>query len=313
MRQQSVANQSVSNMKTENNQEVAIIRNVDTLERLCAFNGETITTMADMTNQEAASLGASLVVRGEQTKSRGVFVIAKRLSTFSKAEDVESFKQAVKAQFEQAQVETAMAAALALKYPSDKAKAAALEKAKSQAKEDAAKRYDNTLQTVRAAKWMLENPKKVADSVSVFTVQQALGPVTKEEHPAKAKVLALLSKPGTSQAAIKAVIAKANDDAKTAAAPKDTRSDEQKKKDAICSMGRDLVHRIISATALWDKLRDDGVKVEEIRGLALDPVHPEKGSLAKAIGELAILAGLELATKVQAPRIVNAPAPVVVK
>lgn len=279
-------------------------RNLASLESLCVFRGETVETMGDMNNQEAAMLSASLIVRGENTKAHGVFVAAKRLSTFKDSKDVESFREAIRGELRQIGIASALEDALRITYKSDKQKADALEKVKQQAIDTANKRFDNLGQTFRAAQWMLENGKKVADSVSVFTVQQANAyleaPSEKatnkgEKEAVRKAVLPLLAKPGTSQGAIKAAVSKAKEDYAKSNAPAEVKKTVEEVKAAHIANNYDIVKgKLVLLLNAWNALLEAGVKPETIRATLMDAKDPSKGSIRGSVLSLAQLAQLEV-------------------
>lgn len=247
------------------------VRPVNALVNLYTFKGESLAKAGDCTTAEAIRLGVYLVNSGEETKARGVFVLAEKARSMPDAESLDAFRSALKSELINEAKEKAV------RLLGD-AKPAQLEKAKASAEAEAIKRFDNLGQTLRAARWMLDNPGKVADSVSVFTVQQvnayleapkegATGAAEKEK--VRKAILPLLNKPGTSQTAIKAAVAKAKDEVEKAKAPVDTRSEAQKKSDAQTACIAHLKARVELITKDIDSLVADGVKITDIRSAEL--------------------------------------------
>lgn len=280
-----------------------VIKPLDTLLGLVRFNGESVADLGGINDQEAVRLGVSLVMTGDTSKARGAFVLAKQSAKMT-AKDLLEFKLAIKSEF----VNEAIQAALAV-VPSD-ASNARRELVKKQAAELGSKRYDNLGQTLRTASFMLENPKAVANGVSVFTVQQAMAyasaPVLKseangietEEHNRKLaihkKVALALAKPGTTLTEIKDVIAKAKEAVKPAA-PVDSRTDAEKLAATHEAMVQTIRSKVLAVLADWQALVDAGHPARDIRETLLVRDDVSKGTVAGAIGSLAILAGLPLA------------------
>lgn len=263
------------------------IRPITAIENLYAFRGESMTKAGDVTVAEAIRYGVSLVNRGEETKARGVFVLADKLRSQPDDASRAAFREALKSEL----ISEAKEKALAL-LPKD-AKPALLEKAKSAAHDEAVKRFDNLGQTLRAAQWMLGNADKIADSVSVFTVQQAnayleapkegsAGAADKEVI--RKAVLPLLAKPGTSQGAIKAAVTAARERIEKAKIVPDTRSEQQKKDEARTANIARLAGRVELITKDIDGMTAEGAKPEDWRSPAL----------TEAVKALAALAGLQL-------------------
>lgn len=286
-------------MKTiENSSEVKeIVRPVGTLESLCAFRGETLSKMGDITSEEAVRLGVSLVVRGEETKARGVYVLAEKARTMPDASSLEAFRESIKSEL----VNTAVQRALS-SVPGD-AKPAQLEKAKQGAIDEATRRFDNLGQTIRAARWVLENPKKVADGVSVFSVQQANAYLDAPNDKAKDSaskeairkaVLPLLAKPGTSQGDIKKAVAAVKQKLAKAAEIPDTRTEEKKKSDAHIAQLLSVRNKAVGLLSDWQGLVDSGTNPTELRTILIDPTDAHKGNVSDTIRTLAKLAGLEV-------------------
>lgn len=272
-----------------------IVRKVETLEAACVFRGEQVESFGIMTSQEAIRLGVSLVIRGEESKARGVFVIANASAKLATADQKEKFMSALRSEMENEAIERAVS--LLPDNTPDKAKTLAKDAARAEGK----KRFDNLGQTIRAAKWALENISAVADSVSVYTLAQANryleepkdGQKDAEEVKAVRKaVMPLLKKAGTSQAAVKAAIAKAKSELAEAQKPKDERTDEQKKADELQGEMRQLVSRFAVGISKWDELTAKGVSPADIRSI---PVKiGESRTLVNVILDLATLAGLNV-------------------
>lgn len=265
-------------------------RGVSQLEALCVFSGDRATKLPDMTNDESIHLGVALIVRGEETKSRGVFVIADKVKSLSE-DAAKTFAEDLRAFVKQDARERAVASVGKLGLEGDKLRKA-LEDAKKRADVEGDKRCDNLKQTIRAAQLMLEQPKAFTEGVSVFSVQQALAPLTNKEHPAHAAVKRLMQKPGVSQSDVKKVIADSKPEVK---APVDARTDEQKKTDAQESNKRDMVFRVQSTVALWDKMVAEGVPSNDIRSIRVNPKDEnDKRTMKELVISLATLAGLTL-------------------
>jgi hypothetical protein len=264
-----------------------IVRPISQLETLYAFRGEYMEKAGDVTTAEAIRYGVSLVNRGEETKARGVFVLADKLRSQPDDSSRAAFRDALKSELINEAKERAVALCGKEAKPKD------LEKAKSMAHDEAVKRFDNLGQTLRAAQWMLANPSKVADSVSVFTVQQANAYLEAPKEGASGAaeklaiqkaVLPLLTKPGTSQGAIKAAVAAAKEKIEAAKAPVDNRTEAQKKAEAQTANIARLSGRVELITKDIDSLIAEGVKADGYRS-------PQ---LAEAVKALALLAGLKV-------------------
>lgn len=275
-----------------------VLRPLSTLENLYGFEGERmIEKPSDVKPQEAIRLGVSLVRKGDECKSRGVFVLASKMAELPTDADRDIFRKGIKAEMVNMAIETLIAS-----KPNPKQ----LDALKAETALEAAKRYDNLGQHLRAAAWMLANPKAVADSVSVFTVAQLNSYLelpkegskdAAEKLEIRKAVLPLLAKPGTSQTAVKsaiqdakAKIAKATEEAK----PKDLRTPEQLKADALMSRQRNLVSKLRTTISEWETLVTEGVKPEELRKLLVNPAESADGSVQTLVQTLAKLAGLQV-------------------
>lgn len=288
-------------MNTIENNTQQTARPVTSLLAAYDFKGERMTKAnMDASPEESIRVGVALVNEGEQSKARGVYVIAGAAANCKTAEEAKSFMAALKAEL----VNTAVERALAL-LPVN-AKDGTKLAAKEAATTEAAKRYDNLGQAIRAAKWVLANPGKVADSVSVFTVAQLnaytdlpalpadASDAKKAEHAEKAKiakaVVPLLAK-GVTLAGAKEAVSKAKEEISKAKEVPDNRSEEQKARDARTSEVRALVRKIALAREEWERLVAAGVPVAELRAELVNPADKSKGTVADEAAILAKLAG----------------------
>lgn len=269
---------------------------IATLESLCQFKGESLVKLGDMSTSEAIRLGVSLVVRGEENKARGVFVLASKAKSLTEA-DAKTFRESLKNEM------IMSAKARAVELLGANAPAPKLEAAKKAAEGEAVRRFDNINQTMRAAQWMLSNPDKLADSVSVFTVQQVnaylelpadTADKAEEKKAVRKAVLPLLKAPGTSQGVIKEAVKTAKEAHAKKSVVVDGRTDEQKKADARTQAERALVGRIVNSSKDWEGLVTEGSTPDGLRKLLIVPTDVSQGTLADAVRTLAKLAGLEV-------------------
>lgn len=270
-----------------------VVKPLHTLEGLVTFSGETVRGADKLSLQEGIRLGVSLLIKGEECRARGVYVLAEKSRSLA-GDDLNSFMGALKSEL----VNESVARCVEL-LPGD-AGDKLRDKAKKEAAEVGARRFDNLGQTIRAAKWVIENPKAIANGVSVFTVQQALahtkapalkegekdtkeGQIKLECHKAVAKALAT---PGTSQAAIKQIVAKTKEKVeKQFAAPTDNRTEEVKAEEGRVALIARLAPAVVKV-------------VNDIDGLAKAGKAPgdwRSPALTDAVMALAKLAGVELA------------------
>lgn len=289
---------------------------IASISQAYTFQGEALAKVAKgITMSDSIRFGVHLIAEGDTSKGRAAYVLADRANQCTTDKEAEAFTVALKAEL----INSAVDRTLAL-LPSDcdeGRKAIAKENATTEAK----RRYDNIGQAIRAAKWALENPGKVADGVSVFTLAQAnayltLTPPTpaKGETVASAKaiaehaekeriakaVLPLLATPGTSQGAIKQAIAKEKDaiakEADEAAkAGKPERTAEEQAEVERMMRERDLVARAASLLRFYGHLLNPELHHDRdaLRKLQVTIGKPEEGTLASMIAELAKLAGYE--------------------
>lgn len=289
-----------------------IARPIETLAQACVFRGERIASMASMSGEEAIRLSTYLIEKGDTTKANGLYVIAHTVKAITDEKDAKAFLAALKSELVNTAKEKAESA-----LPTNASKIAR-EGALSLAEEEGKKRFDNLGQAIRAARFILDNPSKVADSVSVFTVAQAnaytvlpalkddADAATKAAHAEKEKVQAAvlpLLKKGASQSAIKKAITdtkEAIEKAKEAAQPKDNRTPEEIESAKYANECRQLVTRIVNAVAEFERL--GGGDVAKIKSLREEVISrnpdgsPDKaqGTLRDRIAVLATLAGLEV-------------------
>lgn len=270
----------------------SIARAVDTLERLMTFRGERIESQPKMTTEESVRLGVAMINRGEESKARGVIVLADKARSFATADDVKSFFGDIKSELINEAKHSALShLPLGLSDADRKS-------AEGAAEETASKRFDNLRQAVNTARWMLTNPDKVADGVSVYTVVQAKRflalPDAKDTDTQAIReiVLPMLASPTTTQGAIKRAIATKALELKTAKAPIDDRSDEKKAEDAIQSQKNSLCNKVCALLTDWENLLTKGVSPDAIRCEPIAALDKSKGTIASNIATLAKLAGV---------------------
>lgn len=298
----------------------SVSRNIEDLENLCQFSGERLTKMGQLTIEEGLKLGVGLIVKGEDTKARGIFVLASQIYSLI-GQPAKDLCEAIKMEFIQAAIDKTVDLLPKLSAQGEEPKmvidgewkrisdaehkrlASNHAKALEAARQEGAKRFDNLGQTLRAAHFIMKNPTKVADSTSVFTVQQAnayleapkaakdgtVDPVKLAVH----KAVAPLLKAGASQAKIKEAVKKAKD-ASAPTPPADNRTEAQKKEAAQTNMARNLCSKASTLLADWDALTALGMPTAEIRRLSINAADESKGSLAQKIAELAKLAGFDV-------------------
>ena len=266
-----------------------VVKPLATLEALLSFKGERVSGVEKLSLQEGIRMGVAMVIKGSDYNARGAFVIADK-SRSLKGDDLAAFMASLKSEVVNECVTRANDA-----LPVD-----AAPKLRDKAKAEAAKvgeaKYNNLGQTLRAAKFILDNPRKVADGISVFTVQQGLAyckPPTLKEGEGETEagqsklechkvVSKLLMTPGTSQNVLKQAVAKAKETVAKKHEKPDTRTEAQKVEEARTSMMTRFPDRVLAISKDIDGLAASGVKPVEWRSIAL----------SNAVRALAALAGL---------------------
>lgn len=281
------------------NQNQTVTRGIETLEKTLAFSGERLvidkTHKWSITGPEAIRLGVSLWERGETVKGRGAFVIAQAASAIKDEKEAKAFMDLLKAECVNSAKEKALAS-LPAGSP-----AQALEAAKEEGVKSGEQRYQNMGQTIRAAKWLLLNPGKVADSVSIFTVQQVnafLEAPAKEDKEAgkkeavRAAVLPLLAQ-GVTQPKVKEAVKAAKEAFDKAAEEGATLTAEQKSEQEAKAREADKLRKLnrvraelLAVQAAWDAAVEAGWAMEDIRGLPISHEERSKGTLTDLYREI---------------------------
>lgn len=296
-----------------------VIGNINSIINKVTFDGERVAKMNGVSEAEAIRLGVHLIDTGEQSRAKGVFVLAEKIKPMNE-KDAKAFRDAIKYELASEAKARAMQilpsdddvqAATLRSLPAgageaDKIKAVSLalaseakrrEEVKTLAAESAATRFRNLQSGFDAAIWMLTHPELVANSTSVWTVVQAgkarealpANP-TPEEKAKHAAVLPLLAS-GASQAEVKKAVAAAKESAKPAA-PVETRTPEQIKEDGRQGELMAINRRLHGIFADWERLVSSGTKPEELRGEPKDRSKPGKDTTKDIMGILAKLAGV---------------------